>query len=685
MGTSDRRPLLSKVWGAHWNATARSLAAIGFIIIASWLVYMNSLSGPFIFDDDSSIVGNPTVTNPRHLGEMLSPPDERGVTVTSRPVLNLSLALNHAVGGTAVRGYHVTNVVVHLLAGLTLFGVMRRTLCQPRLSVQFKGAAGPVALCTAVLWVTHPLQTQAVTYIIQRAESLMGLFYLLTLYCGIRGMVERAPRRWFGLSIACCFLGMATKEVMASAPLIVLLYDRTFVAGTFRAALRTRRSYYAGLAASWLLLAYLVIAGGGNRGGSIGFGAGIGWWEHALTQFPAMLHYLRLSLVPFPLVFEYEPVWVTAAEVAPHILVVGLAVGGVLIALWRNSSLGLIGAWFFAILAPTSLMPAPSQFIVEHRMYLPLAAVAASLAAGLQVVLRRWSMAVCLAAAVPFGTLTVRRNVDYRTDLTLWGDTVSKRPGNALAHEMYAQALDRRGRTAEAIVHHETAIRLYPGFTLAHEALADDLVRAGRLTEAAEHYAEVLVHQAKSSVVHNKLGAVLAREGRVTEAIAHFEQSLRINPGQGEAHYNLANALAESGRAPESLSHYEAALRIDPGHFESRYNLANVLGGIGRDSDAVGQYEAALRLRSDSAAAHYNFANVLIKLRRTTEAIEHYEHAVRLAPTFANAHCNLGSALLEAGLREKAVAHFEIALRLEPDAVDIRERLHWLRKELVER
>ena len=174
-------------------------------------------------------------------------------------MVNLSLAINYALGGMATWGYHALNLAIHILAGLTLFGVVRRTLLQPSLLTRFGQAALSLALAVAVIWTIHPLQTEAVTYIAQRAESLMGLFYLLTVYCFIRGTESETPGIWYKLSVAACLLGMASKEVMISAPLMVLLYDRTFVGGSFRQAWERRRPLYMGLFGTWLLLGYLVV------------------------------------------------------------------------------------------------------------------------------------------------------------------------------------------------------------------------------------------------------------------------------------------------------------------------------------------------------------------------------------------------------------------------------------------
>ena len=136
-----------------------------------------------------------------------------------------------------MRGFHAVNLLIHLLAALVLFGVVRRTLLTSSLKEQFGGAASGLAMAVALIWAVHPLLTESVTYLTQRTESLMGLFFLLTLYCAIRGASSGHPWRWYAVAIAACALGMGAKEVMATAPIVVLLYDRCFLSGSFREAL----------------------------------------------------------------------------------------------------------------------------------------------------------------------------------------------------------------------------------------------------------------------------------------------------------------------------------------------------------------------------------------------------------------------------------------------------------------
>ena len=661
-------------------ASARPILGAALVIaLAALAAYANSFNGPFIFDDPSSIVSNPTIRSLWPPWDALTTP-RVGVTVGGRPILNLSLAINYALGGTDVRGYHAGNLAIHLAAALALFGLVRRTLLRPALRGRFGAASLPLALAVAALWAAHPLQTESITYVIQRAESLMGMFYLLTLYCFARGVDSPAPGRWFAAAIAACLLGMGTKEVMVSAPVIVLLYDRTFVAGNFRDALRRRFAFYLGLAATWLYLAYLVASTGGTRGGSAGFGVGVAWWDYVLTQFPAIAHYLRLSLWPHPLVFEYGTFWVERiGDVLPSLLLVVALVAGTVWAFWRKPAAGFPGVFFFAILSVTTLVPGTTQMIVEHRMYLPLAPVLVAVVLGVHCLLGNASRVAFSVLGVAFAFLTFGRNADYRSELAIWEDTVAKRPRNALAHEMHAQALAKAGRTAAAVAAHGRALEIHPGFAVAHCSLGDDLFRLGRTAEAIPHYAEALRLQPDYVDAHHGLGIALARERRWSEAVGHFNAALRLRPDFVEGEFTLANTLAAAGQSSAAILHYEAALSQKPDYAEAGYNLANTLASAGRAAEAVSRYEAALRAKPDYAPAHYNLANTLIALGRRRDAITHYEAAVRQRPDYFEAHVNLGSALLEEGRVPEAIARYEEALRLRPGAGEIRASLAQLR------
>ncbi len=503
-----------------WN----SFVAGAILALAALAAYSNSFSGPLVYDDVPTIKDNPTITKLWPLTTVLSPPNDSGITVNGRPLLNLTFALNYAFGGTNVVGYHVVNLAIHLFAGLALFGIVRRTLVLPALRGRFGTGDATLlpALAVALIWTLHPLQTSSVTYIVQRAESQGGLFFLLTFYCFIRSVDSPRPGRWQTLTVLACLCGMGSKEVVAAAPVLVLLYDRAVVSGTFRDAWNRHWKLYAGLAATWLPLAWLIV-NSNNRGGTAGFGSGdISSWHYALTSSLAIGKYLKLSFWPDALVFDYGVgVEKSLLPVLPQSILIVTLAAATFYAVWRRPLLGFLGMWFFAILAPSSsILPVASETITEHRMYLSLAALVALVVLGSISLVGRRAVVGFLALAVAAGVYTHERNKDFRDELTLWRDAQRKYPSNARAHNNVGEILFRHEKREEAIACFQEAVRLLP------------------------NYIDAL----------NNLGNSLTQQGQMKEALEHLELALRLKPGYAETHNNLGSTLYSLGRKPDACT-----------------------------------------------------------------------------------------------------------------------------------
>jgi tetratricopeptide (TPR) repeat protein len=650
-------------------------AAALVIVLAGWAAYANSLNAPWVFDDSPSIVDNASIRRLWPLWDVLTPP-ENGSGVTGRPVTNLSFALNYAISGTEVWGYHATNLAIHLGAGLAMFGLVRRTLRRPGLRERFGRDATLLALAAALLWVVHPLLTESVTCVAQRTESLMGLFYFLTLYFFARSVESGRPRLWQGGAVATCLLGMATKEVMVTAPLMVLLYDRTFVAGTFRSAWRSRGRFYAGLAASWLLLAWLVV-GSPARGQGPEFWQAATWGSYALTQCQAVVHYLRLAAWPSPLVLDYGDAMVHEPwQVAPQaLLLLGLG-GWTLAGLWRRTATGFLGAWFFVILAPSSsIRPLMLQTMAEHRMYLPLAAVIVGAVGGLYSWRGRRTLLVWLPVAMLCGWLTMLRNETYQSVLGIWTDTVAKYPDNARARNNLGLALVDAGRVPEAVVQYEEALQLEPENPTAPYNLGKALMLLGRYSEASVQFMRAAELAPDSFEERYNLAYALVKENQLPEAAQAYEEALRIKPESVEAHDNLGVVLMQLGQADRGLGHFEAAYRLAPENTEALNDYAEGLASVGRNEEAIPIFEKALQSQPNSLEAHFDLAAAYQANRQFAEAAKQYAQALQVKPDFAEAHKRLGNVLMELGRPGEAIQHYEAVLRLTPDDAEAQHNL----------
>jgi tetratricopeptide (TPR) repeat protein len=679
------------------------------LVAAAWLAYSNTFAVPFVFDDIWSIPRNPSI---QQFATALSPPNTFGETVSGRPLLNLTFALNHAISGNEVWSYHLANLLIHCAAGLVLFGLARRTLRLPVLRARFGGDSSVIAFFIAALWLLHPLQTESVTYIVQRAESLMALLYLLTLYCFVRAQdgpdaVETPPaagrqRVWLGASVAFCLLGMAAKEVMVSAPLMVFLYDRAFVSGSFRSAWGRRKTYYTALAATLALLGWLVFDTGG-RGGTAGFGTETTAWTYALTQVRAIPHYLRLAVWPAGQVFDYGTAVVTDFwQVWPQAVFLAALAAVIARALARRPMAGFLGFFFLAVLAPTSsVIPVATQTMAEHRMYLPMVAVTAALAVAVWRVAGRRSQWLFIAASVALALGTFQRNTVYQSQLNLWRDTVAKMPDSARAHNNLGNTLADEGRAEEALAHCRRAFEIQSDFAQAYNNYGYALSKLGRFEESLAYFDKALGFREHGlEVILGNRGYSLFGLGRLQEATDDFVAALKIRPDYESALSNFGNVLSSLGRHKEALELLDKAVRLDP-KFASAWNnrgnalsalgvereealrcyklaasldpelwaaldnVARYLLALGRPAEAVPWFEASLPRSPDKAATLYQLGNALMLSGRQADAVPRFERALALRPT-AGTHHNLAVALLNTGRAEESVAHFEASLRINP-------------------
>ncbi|HVU39193.1 MAG TPA: tetratricopeptide repeat protein [Opitutales bacterium] len=564
---------------ARWKI----FAAVLLLVLAGLLAYANSFHGPLVFDDAASITNNPTLR--QGLAGALQPP-ANGETVTARPLLNLSFALNYAHGGEEVAGYHVVNLVIHLLAGLVLFGLVRRTLELPSLRERWGRASGMIAFAAALWWTLHPLQTESVTYVVQRAESLAGLFYLLTFYGLARAMDSTREKWWLALSATACLLGVFCKETLATAPLLALLYDRAFAAGSLAGALRQRAKYYAALAATWLPLAWLTWSAGG-RGGSAGFGAGASVRDYALTQARAVALYLRLSLWPSPLVFDYgNGVVKSAGEVAPQLALITALLALTVYLLWKKPAAGFLGAWFFATLAPSSsFIPIATETMAEHRMYLALAAVVVTVALTVRKIADEWYFPlVALAVAVALGGTTYARNRDYAAATTLWSDTADKVPDNPRAHENYAAALMDEDDAYTALFESRRALALQPDYPEAENSAGQALARLNHPETAAPHFARAAMGlrlPREKALAYFNLGSALGQKGFFDEALTAYTKSEELLPDYAPTHNLRGYIFYRQGRYQAAVAEFEQALKLRPNFPQCEANLADARAKLG--------------------------------------------------------------------------------------------------------
>lgn len=598
-------------------------------------MYANSWYGVLLLDDWPTWATNDAL-------HKLWPPrwavvsENGGLTTDGRPLGAFTLALNWAIHGQAVGGYHIVNLAIHLGAALALFGAVRRTLRLPSLAPRLGAGATAIGFCAALLWVVHPLTTAAVTYIVQRVESLAALLTLLALYGFVRGLDSGPSRRWFGLTLLACLLGVATKETFVTVPFLLLLFDRIFAAASWREVWQRRGRWHLAFAGTLLLLAALMISTG-NRGTSIGASSVAASLDYAVTQIGGVMGYLSRTFWPANLIFDYGRANTPFSEVIPQAVILAGLLGGTAFVGWRWPRAGFLPLVWFLLLAPTSsFVPVITQALTEHRTYLPSAAVITGVVILLFVVLGRRTVvlvALVVGLSIPLGVTTVRRNEVYRDAIGLWTETITKRPKNARAYFSMAVELQRLGRVPDAIPFYRQAIALDPKSVEGHHGFAMALVALGD------------------------------REG----AVAEFEQALALEPRYLLSIVNLGQSLLALQRSAAALPWLEKAVEMDPKAPEPKLNLASALVQIGQPARAIDVLEGVVRDHPGHVAGHYNLGIHYARQRRSAEAEREYRAALALAPGFVDAQQNLGNLLMREGRLADAVVAFAAAVAAAPD------------------
>jgi tetratricopeptide (TPR) repeat protein len=533
----------------------RSLPFVALALLAA-TVYANSLRGPFLFDDLASIPENPSI---RQLSTAWFPPN-RGEAVSGRPLVNVTYAIDYAVAGTDVTAYHVTNLAIHVACALLLFAIVRRT---------YDDAA--VAFACAAIWMVHPLETEAVDYLSARTESAMALCLLLTLYAAIRG--------WTIAAVTACAAGMACKETMVVAPLLVVLYDVRRTYRSWRAAWHERRALWLGLASTWIVLAMLIASA--PRAHSAGFQDG-GVATYALNQAAMIARYIRLFIWPSALVLDYGfPRPLRVADVALALALIA-ALGLWLAFAWRrHGRIAFLLTWFFLTLAPaSSFVPVLTEVGAERRMYVPsmaLVVLAVTLAWSRVRAWPRIAALVCAAVVIALGAQTVARNREYASALTMWRVTVERWP-QGRARLNYAAALQAAGQPDEMLTQLRLAVIDFPearydlGAQLVTHGDADEGLRdlEAFVREFPTHPnagpARELIATTHITLARRATDQAIAQvnAGRLADALPLFRRAVELMPENANVHRNLANALLDARDYSGAAAEAREALRRNP-------------------------------------------------------------------------------------------------------------------------
>jgi Flp pilus assembly protein TadD len=637
--------------GSRQKTTARiTVIPILILLLISFAVFSNALSGLFVYDDKYQIVENPWITDIGNIPTIFS----KGVWSflpgfdTSnyyRPLMHIVYMFNYHVFGLKPWGFHLVNILFHCGTSVLVFLIIRRFLTEHRVTTSSAYLSPP--FIAGMLFASHPIHTEAVTWISGLPDVAFTFFYLLSFYLYI--MFRDGTKKGYVLSILSFSVATLFKEPALTLPIMLIVYDHLLKKFDEPLLARIKRYLpYAVVSSIYLLVRYYAL-------GSFvptAFYHGLSTYQFVINVFPLFREYLTSLLWPFnlnlwhtfhPINSIFEAKGMISVVVTLIFIVVAAA------AYKKNTvlffSLLLLAIPLLPVLYIKGIIGKP---FAERYLYLPSVGYVFLLAVFLSWAKEKLSssvMSVTIAFMVLGGAYTVgtiNRNSVWKDNLNLWSDTVKKSPDSAEAHYDLGIAHAFQGQLDRAIAEYQTALRLKPD------------------------YAEA----------HNNLGIAYAFQGQLDRAIAEYQTALRLKPDSEEAYNNLGFIYASQGQWDRAIAEYQTALRLKPDYAVAHHNLGFAYASQGQWDRAIAEFQTTLRLKPDYAAAHHNLGIAYASQGQWDRAIAEYQTALRLKPDYAAAHHNLGIAYASQGQWDRAIAEYQTALRLKPDFYEARQHLN---------
>lgn len=654
-----------------WEQHVPSWLACLVICAVGVIVYSNTLHSSFHFDDETSIIDNLALRNLGDLSSVFRYSPTRFVTY-------LSFALNYSLGGLDVTGYHLVNLFLHIAASLMVRLLTREILRAPFFKeTDLPRKASLVSLIAALVFVAHPLQTQAVTYLAQRAAVLAALAYVSAMYFYSRARSQQqlgasglSVYGGFALAAVCGLVGLFSKETALTLPLTIVLYEWFFLRRG-----RSRSWWVAALLLFAFLAVPLVLSFGGLL--ELNVQGAPDRSVYLLTQTRVVMTYLRLLVLPVGQNLDYDfQLSRSMLDVTTILSALSLAVivfvAYKLFPRYRLFSFAV--AWFFLTLVPeSSILPLP-DVIYEHRLYLPMAGFALIAAAIIYEITKRAKLreivllSVCVLGAL--GWSTYERNKIWQDEISLWSDVISKSPNKPRGYSNRGKAYIEQKLYNSALIDLNRAIALDPSYGEAYNNRGNALLALGEFDKAIADYEAAQRVGISYRPVANKLlynlGTAYFDKGLVAKSIEYFTQAIKENSADPAYYYNRAVAYGKFGELAKAIADYDQAIRLNPGYVKAFNNRGAMHEQGGHLDEALADYAQASKLDQTFTLALLNKGRILGLKGDDVEAVAVLTVAIARESNRPDLYLMRGRSYLKIRENEKSLADFQKAISLNP-------------------
>ncbi len=612
--------------------------SILILICMGLLAFWGTFHSPFLYDDAHAIIENPKI---QHLNEFQ---ENIGITdVFNRSVLFLTFAVNRNIGGLDVFGYHLFNILIHILTGLVWYFLVRELLLLEPTNKRLNH----LPLVCASIHLFNPLAVQTVTYISSRSSGLSTFFYLLAFYIFCRLVHPRKedlPNTGKLLLIlgvfGVFFLGIGTKEIVVTFPAMAIIYVWLITPA------QQRRFLKAKIGALLLLIILFFFYRYIDQGGIISLKADplsgeTSRYLYFLSQIKVTVNYYLFKLfLPFNLNFEPDMRLLPGFRDGQFIFALGVFGLGATIVYRQKSSLFKFAVlWLVITLLPTSSIIPLKQIVTEHRIYLP--GLGFSLALGWMILNAQQSRVFITSLLLIFFSfsflLTVNRTLDYRSEVLLWKDTVEKSPNKALVHNNLASAYMEAKMLLEAEQELAITLQLNPTQSDAYANFGHIHFQRENWKQAIEEFNRSISLGSNKSDTYYFAGLAMSKQGAYAEAIPFLQKAVSMRPHKAHYHFDLGSAYQHTRNFDEALQEFRQTLKIQPVHPQAQNNIGVIFWNLKSYEKAEVGFKKALEFQNDLPEIHHNLAALYLKSKRYTDAILHLKEVLKLQPENATA------------------------------------------------
>ncbi len=596
-----------------------ALIPILILLLVSFAAYFNALSGAFVYDDKTQIVDNPWIRDigniPEIFSKSVSSYQSRRVTSNYyRPLMHVVYMLNYHIFGLKPWGFHLVNILFHCSVSVLVFLIIRRFLPEHGITSSLVYLSPP--FIAAMLFASHPVHTEAVTWIAGLPDVSFTFFYLLSLYLYIS--FRDGAKRCYLLSILSFSVALLFKEPALTLPVILIVYDYLLKKSDETLFVRSKRYLpYVVVSGIYLLARHYAL----GRFAPVEFYPDLSTYGSIINILPLFREYLTSLLWPFNLNLwhTFHPISSLFEAKGMISLVVTVVFFVAAVSAYRKNKVLFFGLLLLVIpLLPVFYIKGIGwKPYAERYLYLPSVGYVLLPAVFLSWTnekLPRAAKSISIVFIVIAGSYTVgtiNRNNVWKDSFTLWSETAKKSPDSAVAHSELGLAYSSQGQLDRAIAEFQTALRLKPDYAEAHDNLAKAYGSQGQLGRSIAESQETLQLKPRDAVAHNNLGAAYGSQGQFDRAIAEFQESLRLKPDYLEAHYNLGAAYLSQGRLDRAIAEFQTALRLKPDDAEVHYSLGAAYRSQGQLDRAIAEFQTVLRLKPDDAKARRRLNDIV--------------------------------------------------------------------------